>query len=435
MKIRVVGAWLYLSLVILAVAGCKPNTTPTNGVPVISVQPVAATITIGQTATFSVTASGSGTLTYQWFKNGIAIAGGTAATYMTPPAISTDNNAFFFCYVSNSIGSTESSVVILTVNPATSTTSVRSNNSLTGMNSNEVTLTPGNVNPSAFGKTGFIAVDGAVNAQPLYLSEVNVPGKGVRDVLYVATENDTVFAIDGFSGELLWRANVAGTDENPGDNSACNPASPNAGISATPVIDRTRGPNGAIYLVAKSRDVAGITYERLHALDVSTGAELFGGPTTIPASLPGGAPAFDAAVIKAQNSLLVSNGNLYAAWGASCDSVSSTPPSGSPNWTVAFDTENLAITKTMIGETASSQGNSAPNVAAGGIIWLVEGGESGVLHAYDAADLSHELYNSKQAPGGRDDFGPGNSSPLPLVVNGRVYVGTLNGVAVFSLLK
>ena len=69
MKIRVVGAWLSISVGMLAVAGCK-NNAGNAGVPAISTQPMAATVTIGQTATFSVTASGTGTLIYQWFENG-----------------------------------------------------------------------------------------------------------------------------------------------------------------------------------------------------------------------------------------------------------------------------------------------------------------------------------------------------------------------------
>jgi hypothetical protein len=438
MKIRVVGGWLSIPLMILAVAGCQNTAVNTNGVPVINTQPVAATITIGATATFSVTATGSGTLFYQWFKNGLSIMGATSASYTTPPAVSTDNNAFFFCYVSNSIGSTESNVVILTVKAATSSTTSQSDSARTGLNPNEAILTPENVNSAGFGKTGFFPVDGAVDAQPLYLSDVNMPGKGVHDILYVATENDSVFAIDALSGAALWRTNVAAPGETPGDNSACNPASPNAGVSATPVIDRTRGPKGAIYLIAKSRDAAGISYERLHALDVSTGAELFGGPTTIPVSLTGGAPAFNAAELKAQGRLLESDGHVFATWRAACTSGSpaSVAASGdSASWVVGFDPENLAITRTINAKMFSSQGNSAAKVAAGGVVWVVEGGESPVLHAYDAADLSRELYNSTQAQNGRDDFGSGNAAVMPLVANGRVFVATANGVAVFGLLK
>jgi hypothetical protein len=592
MKIRVALGWLSISVAMLAVAGCKSSTAGNPGAPTISTQPTNQTVTVGQTATFSVTASGDGTLTYQWFKNGASIKGATAPSYTTPATIITDNNNFFFCYIANSVGSVETNVVTLIVNKASSSLTLHNDNAQTSLNSSESILTPGNANASRFGKLGLFPVDGAVDAQPLYLSEVNVPGKGVHDILYVATENDTVFAFDAFSGAVLWRANVAGTGETPGDNSTCNPNSPNSGITATPVIDRTRGPNGAIYLVAKSRDVAGITYERIHALDVSTGAELFGGPVTIPVSLSGGAPAFEASSLRAQGGLLASNGLVYASWGAPCAANSAAASTGSDAWVVAFDSGNLAVTgalnigpaglqsgTSMNGEALAAdatgnlfvggigavqsaalnsfgrqqisdvsiangpvlllpdaadqtgkvwhlavvasadgsinlldrdaQNSSGTNsigvvtgivqridgastsgvapaglayfnntiyvAAAGGvkaftltnarlsaaptsqssgtfgptgvsvsvsalnstnaIIWVLEGGDSGVLHTFDAADLSRELFNSKQAPNGRDDFGPGNASAMPLVVNGRVYVVTANGVAMFGLIK
>ncbi len=609
MKIRVVVAWLSISVGMLAVAGCKNNSTGNAGAPSISTQPTDQTVTAGQTATFSVTASGTGTLTYQWFENGGSVSGANASSYTTLPLTTNDNNDFFFVYISDSAGSVESNVVTLTVNPPTSSATFHSDNARTGSNSKEVILTPGNLNPAGFGKAGFFAVEGAVDAQPLYLSEVNVPGKGLHDILYVATENDTVFAFDAFSGDVLWRATVTGAGETPGDNNVCNPASPNAGVTATPVIDRTRGSNGAIYLIAKSRDAAGNSYERLHALDVSTGAELFGGPATIPVSLSSGAPAFDAAVLKAKAGLLALNGQVYTSWGVPCSSTSPATSTGSGAWVVAFDAGNLAVTGAMNFGPAGSQGSAAGNsgtlaadatgnlflagigsiqspmlnssarqiiadgnlaagevlllpdatdqsgkvwrlavgagadgniyvldrdsqagirpaingttnggvtgpangvvqridglspsgaapaglayfnntvyvAAAGGgvmaftitnarlspapvsqassilgqggaslsvsangsvhgttpgsasaIVWLLEGGDSGVLHAYDAMDLSRELYNSKQAPNGRDDFGPDNASAMPLVVNGRVYVVTANGVAVFGLLN
>ncbi len=610
MKIRAIAAWLSISVVVLAVAGCKSNSAVNTGAPVITVQPASTTtVTVGASVTYTVTATGAPTLMYQWFKNGLTVTGATSSSYDTGTLAITDNNDFFFVYVSNSLGSVESAVANLIVNPASSSSTVRSDNARTALNSNEVTLTPANVNPAGFGKSGFFRVDGAVDAQPLYLSEVNVPGKGVHNILFVATENDTLYAFDAFSGAALWRANVAGPGETPGDNSGCDPASPNAGISATPVIDRTRGPNGAIYLIAKSRDAAGIPYERLHALDVSTGAELFGGPTTIPVSLTGGEPAFDAARLKAQAGMLALNGHVYAEWAPSCAPTSTISTSADGAWILAFDAGNLSIKSTLNTAPPSSQagakdsaplnggmlaadalgnlflaglgsvqlpiiqnmapglgsngniatgpvlllpdmtdasgkvwrlavnvgadgniylldrdaqegGGTAANAALSGhlndalngvvqridaafpsgaapaglayinntvyvaaagsgvraysvtnarlsaapksqssgifgpggasisasahgstsgsanaIVWVLEGGDSGVLHAYDAADLSRELYNSKQAENGRDGFGPGNASAMPLVINGRVYVVTTNGVTVFGLLK
>jgi len=151
----------------------------------------------------------------------------------------------------------------------------------------ETTLTPANVNSSSFGLLRHLKVDGKVDAQPLYLSSVAMPGQGVHDVVYVATENDSVYALDATTGQQLWQVSVVAAGETPSDDRGCSEVSPMIGITSTPVIDRTRGPNGAIYLVAMSKDGSGNYFQRIHALDVTTGAELFGGPTTIQASVPG----------------------------------------------------------------------------------------------------------------------------------------------------
>ena len=82
------------------------------------------------------------------------------------------------------------------------------------------------------------------------------------------------------------------------------------------------------------------------------------------------------------------------------------------------------------GATPSISANQASN----GIIWVTENSSPAVLHAYDATDLSKELYNSSQATGGRDNFGDGNKFITPMIANGKVFVGTTNGVGVFGLL-
>jgi outer membrane protein assembly factor BamB len=148
-------------------------------------------------------------------------------------------------------------------------------------------LTPGNVGASTFGKTAFYPADGKVDAQPLYLSGVPIAGWGTIDVLYIATEHDSVYAIDPVSGTTLWHASLAGAGETPSDDRGCSQVTPEIGITSTPVIDRSRGPNGAMYVVAMSRDGLGNYYQRLHALDVATGTELFGGPRTVQARFPG----------------------------------------------------------------------------------------------------------------------------------------------------
>jgi outer membrane protein assembly factor BamB len=161
-------------------------------------------------------------------------------------------------------------------------------NARTGQTLNETVLTPANVHTSGFGEIALFTVDGKVDAQPLYLSNVTVPGQGTHPVLYVATEHAIVYAFDANNGQGLWSVNLLGAGEGTSDPRACGEAvNPEIGITSTPVIDRKQGPNGAIYVVAMSMDTSGHYFQRLHALDVTTGAELFGGPKTITASFPG----------------------------------------------------------------------------------------------------------------------------------------------------
>ena len=157
----------------------------------------------------------------------------------------------------------------------------------TGQNLNETVLTPANVNMTSFGKVGFFSVDGRVDAQPLFLSGVVIAGQGTHNVLYVATEHDSVYAFDGNTGAVLWRVSLLGTGEVPSDNRGCSQVTPEMGITSTPVIDRTRGPSGAIYVIAMSKDATGHYFQRLHALDVATGAELFRGREDYSGVFPG----------------------------------------------------------------------------------------------------------------------------------------------------
>lgn len=159
-------------------------------------------------------------------------------------------------------------------------------NARTGQNLNETVLTPANVNASQFGKLRFLPVDGKVDGQPLYLANLTAGGQR-HNVVFAVTEHGSVFAFDADSGAKLWQVSVLGTGEMPSDDHGCEQITPEIGITSTPVIDRQRGPNGAIYIVGMSKDSSGNYHQRLHALDVTTGTELFGGPTEIQASYPG----------------------------------------------------------------------------------------------------------------------------------------------------
>ena len=345
-------------------------TLTVNSVPVaptITTQPANQTVTAGQTATFTVVASGTAPLSYQWQKNAADIPGATMASYTTPVTTTTDSGTLFRVVVSNSAGSVTSNSAMLTVNPGTSNSSVdvltyHYDNGRTGQNLNETTLTHANVNSTSFGKKGEFSVDGRVDAQPLYLSQVTIGGQK-KNVLYVATEHGSVYAFDadsinGTTSTFLWKTSTLGSGETTSDNRGCGQVSPEIGITATPVIDRARN---AIYVVAMSKNSSGSYFQRLHALNLSTGAELFSGPQTITATYPGtgdnssgGNVIFDPKQYKERPGLLQINGTIYTTWSSHCDIRPYT------SWVMAFSADTLAQTSVL---------NLVPNGTEGGI-WM-----------------------------------------------------------------
>ena len=181
--------------------------------PSISMQPASQTVTVGQTAKFSVSATGTAPLAYQWQKNAANIMGATSSSYTTPATISTDNGASFRVLITNAVGSATSNPATLTVNatlaPGTDVTTYHNDNARTGQNLTETVLTTANVNPQTFGLLHNLAVDGKVDAEPLYLSQLPVAG-GVYNVVFIATEHDSVYAFDADTGAQLWRVSLLG---------------------------------------------------------------------------------------------------------------------------------------------------------------------------------------------------------------------------------
>jgi outer membrane protein assembly factor BamB len=494
-------------------------------------------------------------------------------------------------------------------------------NARTGQDLAEKILTLENVNPNTFGKRLVIPTVGKVDAEPLYVHHLEIANRGFRNVLFVATEHDSLYALDADTGEPFWHKQLLKAGETPSDKRNCGQITPEIGITATPVIDRQLGPHGTIYVVAMTKGPQRRYFQRLHALDIRTGAEEFDGPVDVHATFPGnGAASRDGTAVFAPEqyaeraALLLLNGVIYTTWTSHCDI---NPYNG---WVIGYDARTLkqtgvlditpngeegAIWQSGAGPAADPQGyiylmaangtfdtslnaNGLPsrgdfgnsflkiasrngrlsvadyftmfdvakenagdgdlgsggpmvlpdsrdasgrmrrlvagtgkdlniyllnrdamgkfnlrrndiyqelphamkhsfsrpipayfdgriyyastddtlrayrlqnarliaqpvshtgltfiypgavpsisaNGARNGIVWVTENRNPAVLHAYDASDLSHELYSSNAAAGGRDHFGAGNKFITPMIANGKVYVGTTDGVGVFGL--
>jgi hypothetical protein len=622
-----------LTLIALLIAACgggstsnpassSSTTAPAPSAPAITTQPSSQSVTVSQTATFSVLATGAAPLSYQWQMHGAAITGATASSYTTAASTLADNGATFTVTVSNSVGSITSAAATLTVSAtaaaATDVLTYHNDNSRSGQNLTETILTTANVNATQFGLLRVLPADGLVDGQPLIASNLSISGV-VRNVVYVVTENDSVYSYDADSGAALVHVSVLGSGETPSDSHDCTQVVPQIGITSTPVIDRSAGPNGTIYIVAMSENAAGDYFQRLHALDLVTLAERANSPVAVQASYPGtgnntvGMTSFDPKQYEERAGLLLVNGTVYTAWTSHCDQgpyngwiigydgstlaqsqVLNITPNGTDGaiWqsgggmtadsagdiyalvangtfdttldaagfplqgdygnafiklsstsslkvtdyfdmdnTVAesdddvdlgsggpmllpdqtdstgvvrqlaagagkdghlyvvnranmgkFSMSNNAIWEDMVGalpggefatpayfqgvvyygdvggtlkaftiqqallsksptsqtSTKFSYPGTAPAVSAdgsnNGIVWAVQNSQPAVLHAFAAGNLATELYNSSQAANGRDNFGPGNKFITPTIANGKVYVGTPTGVAVFGLL-
>ena len=244
-------------------------------------------------------------------------------------------------------------------------------NARTGQNLSETVLTPVNVGVNTFGKLFDISLDGKVDAEPLYAAAVSFPGLGTHNVLYVVTEHDSVYAFDADSGVQLWKASMLQSGEATSDVRSCDQVSPEIGITSTPVISRSIGAHGTIYVVAMSLDSSGNYHHRLHGLDLTTGAEQFSGPTEVQATYPGTGDntdgtnvIFDPKQYKDRAALLLLNGVVYTSWASHCDHF---PYTG---WVIGYSATSL---------TKSNVFNFNPN-GSEGAVWM-----SGAGPAADAA--------------------------------------------------
>ena len=207
----------------------------------------------------------------------------------------------------------------------TSVTTWHYDNARTSANTSETVLTPSNVNSASFGKLTTLPVDGFVVANPLYLPGVNVLGQGVHNIVYVATLHDSVYAFDADSTNKspLWMTSIlnyspAGATSVPSSvkRDSNTTGWTEVGIVSTPVIDPT---TGTLYLVAETYENGSVVH-RLHALDVTSGVEIPGGPITIAATftLNGVTTTFTDLYQMNRPGLLLANGHIYIGFGSNC---------------------------------------------------------------------------------------------------------------------
>jgi uncharacterized protein (TIGR03437 family) len=314
------------------------------------------------------------------------------------------------------------SVFCLAVSAAAqvSVTTYRNDLARSGQNLKETILTRANVNSAQFGKIVTLPVDGQVYAQPLYLPSLAISGS-LHNVVFVATEHDSVYAFDADSTSTtpLWHVNLASASETTAkvtDVLNCASISPEVGVTGTPVIDPS---TNTLYVVALSLRETQII-QRLHALDVTTGGERPGSPVVINASVPGtgnrlfsSSPAvqFDPYSHKNRTGLLLLNGVVYTGWASHCDSLSY------HGWIIAYDAHDLHQVAAFNTTPNANQGSfwmggAAPAADGDGNIYAVSA--NGVFDANaNGSDFGDSLLKlSSPTLSVRDYFTPSNQNDL-----------------------
>ena len=330
--------------------------------------------------------------------------------------------------------------LFFTASPAgaqVSVTTYHNNNHRDGANLNETILNLTNVNSTTFGKLFSQAVDGYVYAQPLYVPNLNIQGRGTHNVFFIATEHNTVYAFDadsaGAAGGLLWKTNLGAaavttipgvfTNKNFGtryNNNAFTDIEPEVGITGTPVIDTN---SGTLYVDAFTGEVGGgVTnyFHRLHALNLTNGTERSFSPVVVTAAVAGtgvdsvgGKVTFNAKQENQRCALTLAGGIVYLAYAGYADTD---PYHG---WVIGFNATNLVqLTNYVFNTTPNSTIAAYGGNAAEGGIWMGGGG----LSVDDNTNLFFEV--------GNGIFNVTNNSGKTEYGDSFMKLSTTNGLAV-----
>jgi hypothetical protein len=388
----------------LAITPQSLSLTPgATGLPV----QVAATALNGFTGSVSVALSGlPANVTAS--PASLSLTPGTAQSVTFTAANSAQAGSASVVFTGTSGSLTHTATLALSVTAASSVnvTTYHNDNARDGWYSAETVLTPQNVNSNSFGLLRQLPVDGKVDGQPLYVSSLVIGGQ-THNVLIVVTEHGSVFAFDPDSGTQLWQVTALGANETTSGDFGCGQITPEIGITDTPVIDRSYGPNGAVFFVAMSKDASSNYHQRLHALDLTTGAELSGGPTEIQATFPGtgygstnGTQVFNPGQYAERVGLLLMNGQIYLAWTSHCDDD---PYTG---WIMAYSETTLQQTSVL---NVTPNGPSSPHFGNGeGAVWMsgagLAGDTEGNIFFLDANGTFDSTLNASGFPSS-GDFG------------------------------
>ena len=318
-------------------------------------------------------------------------------------------------------------------------TTRHNNSARTAQYLTETTLNTANVKPATFGKLFSLPTDGDVYAQPLYLSGLAIPGKGTHNVVFVATVNNTLYAYDADdqNAVLYWKLNFG--PQVPAANIASQNLPGGVGIVSTPAIDLT---TKTMYVCNKDY-YNGVAAFHLHALDVTTGAEKFGGPIAVSATVNGtgdgndgaGHIPFNPAQHNNRSAVTLANGNVYLTFASYEDR---NPYHG---WIISYNAATLAQNGVHITTPTGAEGGiwmsgEGLTVDAAGKLYYVGG--NGTFDGVKNLGMSIVKLNSDTtvadwfAPSNADylnsiDFDLGTSGAMLMPTTNYLITGSKNG--------
>ena len=350
----------------------------------VAIAPRGAALTIGQQISLTARTNDSAGVRWSVDPNGGSLDAQTSRDGQTIHFTAPGTAGVFTVKATGITDSTQSSSIVIGVTDLPGVYTYHNNLGRTGVNDREYALTTSNVNTDTFGKLFSCFVDGAIYTQPLWVANLKIGGRP-HNVIFVGTTHDSLYAFDADTAPCseLWKVNLIDTAHGETGGEKTVPGNvvgkgdgdlvPEVGITGTPVIDPTRG---VLYVVSKSMSSAGtVFYQRLHAIDLATGAERPGSPITIAGTYPGTGDhgsqvAFNARQEHQRAALALVNGVVYIAWGSHEDR---SPFFG---WLMGYTYDGAAFSQSYIL-------NTGPNTHEAGI-WM-----SG---AAPAADSSNDLY-------------------------------------------